>query len=65
MGTTPAYFEHYKTGNRQALSFGMGQPFADIFDGVLGADVAAGLSYGLDEKIVIAHGIGSVSFSKD
>jgi len=64
MGTTPAYFDHYQTGNRQALAFADGKPFADIFDVVLGADVAADLSYGLDAKIVIAHGIGSVSFAK-
>lgn len=64
LGTTPAYFDHYRTGNREALTFAAGEPFTDIFDVVLGADVAADLSYVLNEKIVIAHGIGSVSFAK-
>lgn len=64
MGTTAAYFDHYKTGERQALSFEQGQRFSDVFDVVLGADVAAELAYGLNAEIVIAHGIGSVSFAK-
>ena len=64
MGTTAAYFDHYRTGDKQNLQFAAGQRFEDIFDVVLGSDVASELAYGLGEEIVIAHGIGSVSFAK-
>lgn len=64
MGTTAAYFDHYRTGDKQNLQFAAGQQFEDIFDVVLGSDVASELAYGLGEEIVIAHGIGSVSFAK-
>lgn len=64
MGTTATYFDHYRTGDKQNLQFAAGQRFEDIFDVVLGSDVASELAYGLGEDIVIAHGIGSVSFAK-
>lgn len=64
MGTTGAYFDHYKTGDKQTLRFAAGQRFDDVFDVVLGSDVASELAYGLGDEIVIAHGIGSVSFAK-
>jgi putative ABC transport system permease protein len=40
LGTTPAYFEHYRYGDRQPLRFTAGQPFSGLFDAVLGAEVA-------------------------
>ena len=35
-----------------------------MFDAVLGADVAATLGYKLNDPIIVAHGLGRVSFSK-
>lgn len=63
MGTTGAYFDHYLTGDRQALRFFDGRRFDDLFEAVIGADVAAELGYKVDQEIVISHGIGSVSFA--
>jgi putative ABC transport system permease protein len=62
LGTTPDYFKHYRYRRTNALEFAAGAPFADLFDAVVGADVANALGYKLGDKIVIAHGLGSVSF---
>ena len=64
MGTTQAYFEHYLTGDRKRLRFSQGRQFGELFETVIGADVARELGYTIDQKIVIAHGIGAVSFAK-
>ncbi len=62
MGTSADYFTHYRYRVGQGLVFAAGAPFADVFDAVLGADVASALGYRLGDPIVIAHGIGNVSF---
>ena len=36
LGTSQAYFEHYRYGRKQSLSFAEGKPFHDVFDAVLG-----------------------------
>jgi putative ABC transport system permease protein len=61
LGTTDAYFAHYRYGQRQELNFASGKAFADVYDAVLGSEVAVNLGYGLGQDIVIAHGIGRVS----
>lgn len=62
LGTTQDYFAHYKFRRTQALQFSTGEPFKDLFDAVLGADVANHLGYKLGDPIIVAHGVGSVSF---
>jgi putative ABC transport system permease protein len=62
LGTTPDYFTHYKFRQGQGLTFRDGKPFSDLFDAVVGADVAAKLGYKVGDPIVVAHGLGSVSF---
>jgi putative ABC transport system permease protein len=62
MGTTPDYFKHYRYRRTHALAFAAGKPFADLFDVVLGADVASQLGYKIGDKIVVAHGLGSTGF---
>lgn len=61
MGTTAAYFEHFRYANKRSLGFAEGRVFEDVFDAVLGSDVAETLGYQLGQKIVIAHGAGAVS----
>jgi putative ABC transport system permease protein len=63
LGTTTDYFARYKYRHGQALRFQAGGPFDDLFDAVLGADVAAQLGYRLDDPIVVAHGLGATSFA--
>lgn len=62
LGTNQQYFDHYKFGNKQPLEFSEGKPFHGVFGAVVGADVAKTLQYKLGDKIVIAHGLGAVSF---
>ncbi len=62
LGTTPDYFKRYRYRRTQGLEFASGGPFSDLFDAVLGADVAAELGYQLGAPMIIAHGLGAVSF---
>lgn len=65
MGTSSAYFEHYRYGRKQPLQFAEGRPFAeDPFEVVLGAEVAQALGYRLDDQLVLAHGVATVSLLK-
>ena len=62
LGTTGAYFDHYRYGRDRGLEFVTGTGFADVHDAVLGADAAATLGYAVGDRIVVSHGIGEVSF---
>jgi putative ABC transport system permease protein len=62
MGTTPEYFQHYRYRRNRMLAFAEGKPFDDLFDAVLGADIASELGYRLADPLVIAHGLGSTGF---
>lgn len=62
LGTTADYFKHYRYRRTHQLEFASGQPFSDLFDAVVGAEVAQALGYKVGDKIVVAHGLGSVSF---
>jgi putative ABC transport system permease protein len=62
LGTTADYFKFYKYRRGQALAFASGVPFSDLFDAVIGADVAAALNYKLGDEMVVAHGLGNVGF---
>jgi putative ABC transport system permease protein len=61
LGTSPAYFENYHYGKNRSLEFAHGQAFVDVYDAVLGADVARELRYSLGSDIVVAHGMGKLS----
>jgi len=64
IGTTPDYFEHYKYADGRTLSFQDGEVFDDLFDIVIGAQVARELGYELGTKITLSHGMGVASFSE-
>jgi putative ABC transport system permease protein len=63
MGTTQDYFTHFRFGQNTPLSFAQGGPFSQLFDVVIGAEVAKKLGYRLHDSIVLAHGLGQASFS--
>ena len=63
MGTTLSYFEHFSYGKKRNLKFKNGKPFNDLFEVVLGAQVAKKLGYEIGDRITLAHGIGKTSFS--
>ena len=67
VGTTAAFFTHYRHGESRALAFAAGRPFVeaparaeDIFEVVIGAEVAARHGYRIGQRIVLSHGsVGS------
>ena len=63
LGTTSNYFQHYSYGSQQHLDFASGKAFHQVFDVVLGAEVAKKLGYQLGDKLTLAHGIAATSFS--
>lgn len=62
LGTNQDYFTFYKYGNKRPLEFDQGKSFNDLYDAVIGADVAKDLHYDLGKEIVLSHGTGEVSF---
>ena len=61
--TTPDYFTHYHYAELQPLQFAAGQHFEDVYDVVLGSEVAHKLGYQLGDKLTLSHGLGATSFS--
>lgn len=65
MGTSPDFFKRYKFRKGQSLTFRDGAVMRDLFDTVIGHDVAEALGYEVSDPIVVAHGIASFSEHKD
>ncbi|UXL31152.1 ABC transporter permease [Stenotrophomonas maltophilia] len=63
VGTSDGYFEHYRYGAGHALAFADGRPFDDLYDVVIGAEVARAQKVGLGDQIVLAHGTGAVTLA--
>ncbi len=59
LGTTSAYFERFRHGDGRSLRFTQGKPFEQLFDAVIGAEVAAAAGYRLGQRITLSHGSGS------
>jgi putative ABC transport system permease protein len=62
MGTNADYFQHFRYGQNEPLQFISGEPFSDLYDTVLGAEVADELGYEPGEQIIISHGLVSTEF---
>jgi len=65
MGTTGAYFDRYKYRGGRGLALSGGDRFSDLFDAVLGSDVAAQLGYQVGDPIIVAHGLSSFTEHDD
>ncbi|MDB2372965.1 ABC transporter permease [Psychrosphaera haliotis] len=63
MATTADYFQYFKFGAKQPLTFKQGKVFKQHFDLVLGADIAEKYGYELGKEIVLSHGTGVTSFT--
>ena len=59
VATNADYFERFRYGRGRALTLAEGQGFADLFDVVLGAEVAEALGYGIGDPVVVSHGLGA------
>jgi putative ABC transport system permease protein len=60
VGTSGDFFADYHHGAKHALEFSAGSPFSDLYDAVIGAEVARKLGYVIGQPIVIAHGTGTL-----
>lgn len=60
LGTSQDYFQHYRYRGGQQLAFASGEPFDDLFDAVVGADVARALGYKPGDSMVVMHGLGRI-----
>lgn len=65
MGTTTAFFDRYRYRQDRALEMSDGVLMDDLFDTVIGADVATTLGYAVGDPIVVAHGLASFSDHAD
>ena len=63
LGTSVDYFSLFHYGNRQALRMQDGRPFSDLFDAVLGSEVAERLGYQLGQRIALSHGGGELGLN--
>ncbi len=61
IGTTQDFFEHYRYADRQLLEMAAGEPFADLFEVVIGHQIARRFGYSVGDEIHLAHGGGNVS----
>jgi putative ABC transport system permease protein len=61
LATSPEYFSRFRYGDRQQLKLREGKPFSELFDAVVGAEVADKLGYHVGRKITLAHGSGELN----
>ena len=61
VGTSQAYFDRFRYGDRLALVIAQGRRFDNVFEAVPGADVARRLGYRLGDRIVLSHGDGLIA----
>ncbi len=61
ISTTTGFFEHYRFRRDRMLTFVAGRPFQDLFDIVVGSDVAQRLGYALGDQIIVQHGAGRLA----
>jgi len=64
VGTDSAFPNHFRYGDDQLIDLAQGRWFDDVFDVVLGSEVAQKLGHSVGDSIVLAHGAGPVSFMK-
>ncbi len=65
MGTTDEFFDRYRYRGGRSLEMSSGSRFDDLFDAVVGADVATELDYTTGQEIVVAHGLASFTEHDD
>lgn len=64
VGTEAQFFTHFQYGQSRNLTFSKGQAFSGLYGVVLGAQVAVQLTYGLNDQLILAHGLSAASFHK-
>jgi putative ABC transport system permease protein len=64
LGTTPDYFRHFRYARDRALELAAGAELADVYDAVLGADVARELGHRVGDDLIVAHGAVDADFTQ-
>ncbi|SEJ23110.1 putative ABC transport system permease protein [Variovorax sp. OK605] len=64
LATSTDYFTRFRYGDRQLLKMREGKPFSELFDAVVGAEVADKLGYHVGQKITLAHGSGELNVAE-
>lgn len=59
LGTNQDYFEHLHYGDQLPLVLASGRRFEQLFEVVIGAEVARQLGYKLGDKLALSHGQGA------
>lgn len=65
LATDASYFEHFHYGENRALELTQGKIIADVFDVVIGAEVADALHYQLGDRVVLTHGMAQAGPAHD
>ena len=63
VGTTAEFFDRYKYGQSEPLTFKDGQRFDETSDVVVGSRVALELAYRLGDELILSHGMADTSFT--
>ncbi|TVP43702.1 MAG: ABC transporter permease [Gemmatimonadales bacterium] len=59
IGTTDAFYEHFRYREGRSIAFREGGPASTDHDVVVGSEVADRLEYALGDEIVVTHGMGA------
>ncbi len=61
VGTNSRLFTHYRYGDHRGLTMSAGKPFSQVYEAVVGAEVASKLNYRIGQPITLSHGIQTKS----
>jgi putative ABC transport system permease protein len=61
IGTDSSFYEHYRFRDDRRIEFVAGDRARDIFDVVVGSDVARTLGYAVGEQIELTHGLSGAT----
>ncbi|MDR9498765.1 MAG: ABC transporter permease [Hydrogenovibrio sp.] len=59
IGTQGHFFDHYRHAQGQPLVFERGERFNDLYEVVIGAQVAAELNYQPGDRLLLSHGVAA------
>ena len=65
VGTSRDYFSKFRYRRNVKLEFMEGEPFEDLFDAVIGSELASLLKYKVGDEIILAHGTGPVELNQE
>ncbi|PPR61099.1 MAG: hypothetical protein CFH08_02287 [Alphaproteobacteria bacterium MarineAlpha3_Bin7] len=65
VGTSQDYFTRFRYRRNIKLDFTDGEPFEDLFEAVIGSEIAKVLKYKVGDEIILAHGTGPVKLNKE